>query len=99
MRHVSLIFSGLCVSMLVFPLSVRALQRYDPIDALNLAQTAIHGCYENKELNECNKLSRIKTTLTDWCNRGDEGACSALSTVMTLETNKILEQSAGNVFK
>jgi hypothetical protein len=99
MRYLSLILSGICVSAIAFPLSVQARQERDLINALNLAQTAINRCYENKELDECDKLSRIKTTLTDWCSQGDESTCSALSTVMTFETNKLLEQSAGNVFK
>lgn len=36
----------------------------DYSQVLNLATIAINGCYQDKRLNECEKLNQIKATLT-----------------------------------
>jgi hypothetical protein len=68
--------------------------RHDLIQAINLADGAIRGCYEKKKLEECDKLSRIKSTLSTWCQQGDRSACSMLSGVMSSEAStSIIEQT------
>ena len=99
MRNLSLLLSSLLVGAIVFPVSVQARQSHDLSNALLLAQDAIDRCYENKELNQCDKVSQIQTTLSNWCSGGDEGACVTYTTVMYLEQSAASKQITDQIIR
>lgn len=49
--------------------------------ASNLASDAMYGCYGNKNLEECDKLIKIKNVVIDWCGQGDGLACITYSNI------------------
>jgi hypothetical protein len=59
--------------------------RHNLIQAQSLADQSIRGCYNQKKLDECEKLQRIEYTLSNWCAQGDQNACGIWSSVMTSE--------------
>jgi hypothetical protein len=84
MRHWSLLLSGLCLSAVVLPLPAQARPEQDLWQVFNLAQTAIHRCYQRKDSEECDNLNQIDVTLSIWCNQGDREACSVKNSVHSL---------------
>jgi hypothetical protein len=52
--------------------------------------TAIHSCYDDKNLLECDKLSQIENTLMSWCqqsNNNKSDACVTYENVLIYESN------------
>lgn len=68
-------------------------QNRDYLQAYNLASDAINRCYDKGDLEACERINRIKNTLTDWCSQGDGGACSTFSNVTQLESFKLIEKT------
>jgi ketosteroid isomerase-like protein len=55
--------------------------------ANNLANAAIEQCYREKNLEECEKLNKIKYTLNTWCGQGDANACFYSTLILGSESN------------
>jgi hypothetical protein len=66
----------------------RLAQTRDHMDygqAFDFANSAINQCYVEKDLEECEKLDKIKNALLTWCNEGDPYACKTYQNVDVLE--------------
>ncbi|NJL52887.1 MAG: hypothetical protein HC930_12955 [Hydrococcus sp. SU_1_0] len=50
-------------------------QSRDYQTAGNLAMSATDQCYQEKEVDECNKLFNIESTVSTWCAENDQTAC------------------------
>jgi hypothetical protein len=74
----------------------QAKSHHDVIQASNLADQAIRGCYEQKNLEECDKLHRIESTLSTWCQQGDQNACSIWMSVENTERSMSFNQQLQN---
>jgi hypothetical protein len=70
----------------------QAQSSHDVIQASHLADQAIRGCYQQKELEECDKLRRIESTLSNWCKQGDQNACGIWSSVMSREESTSFDE-------
>lgn len=55
------------------------------LQAYNTADAAINSCYENGNLEDCDKVNRILNTLLTWCSQGDKNACTTAKNVVALE--------------
>jgi hypothetical protein len=83
----SILFVGICA----VSISLRAQAQnanHDYSQALNLATSATNSCYENKNLEECNKLTQIKNTLRSWCQKSNNiksDACVTYNNVIAYE--------------
>jgi|GEM_PF-4987938 len=55
------------------------------MQANNLANAAIEQCYRQKNLEECDKLNKIKYTLNTWCGQGDANACNTVTIISSSE--------------
>ncbi|BAU14469.1 hypothetical protein LEP3755_50160 [Leptolyngbya sp. NIES-3755] len=60
-------------------------QIYRLTQAQNLASMAIDGCYQNKDLYQCEKLNQIKATLLTWASQGDKNASATLAFIISIE--------------
>jgi hypothetical protein len=72
----------------------QAQSSHDLYQASNLADIAIEKCYVTEELNGCDSLNRIKTTISGWCFQGDQGACALQDSVVSRENNASVSQSS-----
>jgi hypothetical protein len=63
----------------------RLAQSRDYTNAGNLAMSATDQCYEQKDLEECEKLNGIKNTLSTWCAQDDQDACKLYTIVVDYE--------------
>jgi len=72
-------------------------QNRDYLQAYNLASDAINRCYDKRDLEACERINRIKNTLTGWCSQGDGYACSTFSNVTQLESSKLIEKRMRNM--
>ena len=55
------------------------------MQAMNTANAAINSCYENGNLEDCDKVNRIINTLQTWCSQGDNNACITAKNVIGFE--------------
>jgi hypothetical protein len=99
MRHWSLVLSGLLISAVALPFPAQARPQRNYRQAFSLAQTAIDRCYQKKDLEECDRLSRIEFTLSTWCNQGDQNACEALDAVMQSVDIEFRRQAATSAYE
>lgn len=58
---------------------------YRRIKASNLAYDAMRGCYGDKNLNECDRLIKIKNVVLNWCAQGDSFECLNYTNIATQE--------------
>ena len=65
-------------------------QNRDYLRIYNSASIAINECYDKGDLYACEKISRIKNILTQWCSQGDKTACT---TYISLEADEALKQT------
>jgi hypothetical protein len=99
MRHWSLVLPGLLISVIASPFPAQARPQHNLRQAFNLAQTAIDRCYQKKDLEECDRLSRIEFTLSTWCNQGERNACEALDAVMQSVDIEFRRQAATSAYE
>jgi hypothetical protein len=88
------LFRNRCLKGNIVRRSPQMSREYDVIQATSLAQTAIYKCFNEKDLRECDQLSRIESTLMEWCRQGDQSACDAFALVGQM---KIVEQMRQNI--
>lgn len=55
------------------------------LQAYNTANAPINSCYDNGNLEDCDKVNRIINTLASWCGQGDKNACITAQNVIALE--------------
>jgi hypothetical protein len=60
----------------------RQAQSHDYQTAVSLAMSAANRCYEQRKLDECDRLIEIENTLSTWCAQNDQGACEVYESVM-----------------
>ncbi|MCC5624232.1 hypothetical protein [Nostoc sp. CHAB 5715] len=60
--------------------------------AYQLGIAAVDKCYKEKDIVECDRLSKIKSTLIIWCSEGDLLACSVESNISSYETFVMVTQ-------
>jgi hypothetical protein len=73
----------------------QGMTEYEVTQAIDLAQTAYDKCYNEKDLEECARLSELESTIMELCNQGDEAACETLRTVGAMKTVTQMEQNIG----
>jgi hypothetical protein len=68
-------------------------QSRDYQTAGSLAMSAVDQCYQQKKLDECNKLHEIENTLSTWCAQNDQNACELYTIVvdysMSVQSNEM----------
>lgn len=87
-RHCTLVISALLISAIAIDLNTSAQakpSRYGYLEAWNQANSAISLCYEQKNFEACNKLTRIKNTLMTWCSQNDRNSCTVYKNVISAE--------------
>ena len=55
------------------------------LQAFSTANAAINSCYDNGNLEDCDKVNRILNTLGNWCSQGDKNACTTAKNLVALE--------------
>lgn len=69
--------------------STRQTQSYhNTMEAFNSANEAMVNCYRRKDSEECDKLDSIVAKLTSWCGQGEAEACSALTSISSMESSE-----------
>jgi hypothetical protein len=53
------------------------------MQAFLLGMSAIHGCYDESRLEDCEKLNRMRSTLSTWCSTDSE-ACRVWSSLESI---------------
>ncbi len=100
MRKYSYLLSVLFVGIGAVSISLRAQAQnanHDYLQAMNLAVSAINSCYTNKNLQECDKLTQIKSTLMSWCQKSNDiksDACVTYKNVIAYEGVAMAAQTA-----
>jgi hypothetical protein len=89
-RHCAFVISALIIGVIAIDLNTPAQarptrQNRNYAGAWNLANSAIFRCYNQKNLNECSKLTQIKNTLESWCYQNDRDACITYKNVVAAE--------------
>jgi ketosteroid isomerase-like protein len=56
---------------------------HDTMQAFSLGMSAIHGCYDESRLEDCEKLNRMRSTLSTWCSTDSE-ACRVWSSLESI---------------
>jgi hypothetical protein len=97
MRHLFLILSGVFVSGIVTSIPAHAQLQHDLNQALRLVDETNYQCYTSKNLDACDKLQAIETTLLVWCSQGDKGACTIYNYKTKLDVLEA-ERSVGSKF-
>jgi hypothetical protein len=103
MRKYYYLLSILFVSISAVSISLRGQAQnanHDYLQAQNLAISAINSCYENKNLEECDKLNQIKNTLMNWCQKSNNiksDACVTYNNVISYESVAMAAQTARQI--
>ncbi|MEY2831414.1 MAG: hypothetical protein RLZZ574_672 [Cyanobacteriota bacterium] len=85
-------FSALFISMTIIgcgssakvhqEAQTRQAQSHDYQTAVSLAMSAADRCYEQRKLDECDRLVQMENTLSTWCSQNDQGACEVYESVI-----------------
>jgi hypothetical protein len=66
----------------------QAQSSHNTMRAFALATEAVHRCYGEKILGECEKLSQIQSTVIDWCVKNDQEACDTVYQIQRMIINE-----------